>query len=383
MAYVPDFSRNPKGKFDPRLNFISIKNATDAYLLEDEFNEIQWIQSNEIAKLIKAMTFSGPLQASFHKNTNESGAPIAHNYLIRDDNGNIIRPADSITSENELNVFYINPFYAVLDGYIARIDTGTDSLLKVKVEEPYPTSTMREDLVILEFWYRELRPHDKIPLFGGIDNEEVSYEMLDRRISIPTSNRVQLQWRIRCVPDDRLEGHAHYDNGRNHIELLEINPQGPFKTPNQSFSYRTDDNDPYLFISGNGLASSLALDTIDGYIRAIPLFEVNRLNISGYNAVNNVNGGNNWINSETISDRVSLDGKFANVVYTNEIEDARNQAYLGRSELDNRYTQLSQFINYMNQANDQIEINTNNISALVTENENLRNELELLTVLSL
>lgn len=383
MAYVPDFSRNPKGKFDPRLNFVSIKNATDAYLLEDEFNEIQWIQSNEVAKLIKAMTFSGPLQASFKKNSNEAGAPVAHNYLIRDNNGNVIQTADIITSEDELNVFYIRPFYAVLDGYISLIDTGNTNLLKVPVEEPYPTSRNREDLVILEFWYRELRPHDIIPIYGGIDNDQVSYEMLDHRISIPTSNRVQLQWRIRCVPDDRLEGHAHYDQGRNKIELLEINPQGPFKSPNQNFSYKTDDNDPYLFIAGNGLSSSLALDTIDGYIRAIPLFEVHRLNLSGYNAVNNTNGGVNWHNTESISDRISLDGKFANVVYTNEIEDVRNRAYLGRNELDNRYTQISQFINFINATNEQIEINANNISTLITENENLRNELELLTAITL
>ena len=383
MAYVPDFSRNPKGKFDPRLNFISIKNATDAYLLEDEFNEIQWIQSNEMAKLIRTMTGSGVLQASFKKNSNESGAPIAHNYLIRDEEGNILQHADTITSINETNIFYINPFYAVLDGYIAQIDTGTDDLLKVICEEPYPTSTNREDLVILEFWYRELRPHDKIPIYGGIDNDLATYEMLDHRISVPTSNRVQLQWRIRCISDDRLEGHVHYDNGRNKIELLEINPQGPLRSPNTTFTYRTDENDPNLFIAGNGLSSSLTLDTIDGYIRAIPLFGINRLNISGYNAVNNVNGGKNWTDENSVSDRVSLDGKFANVIYTDDIEDSRIQAYLGHGELDTRYTQLSQFIKFVNEASNQIELNSNNISALITENENLRNELEFLTLISL
>lgn len=385
MAYVPDFSRNPKGKFDPRLNFISIKNATDAYLLEDEFNEIQWIQTNEIAKLIKAMTTSGVLQLPNRVdkfNTDQAGAILAHKYLIRD-NGTVIQQADQIASIDECNTFHIQPFYAVLDGYIARIDTGTNEPLKVSLEPPYATSQNREDLVILEFWYRELRPHDKIPLYGGIENEYISYEMLDHRISVPTSNRVQLQWRIRCVADDRLEGHVHYDNGLNSIEQLEINPQGPFRTPNMSFAYRSDDSDPGLFIAGNGLSSSLALDTIDGYIRAIPLFEVDRLNISGYNAINNERGGNNWVDENSVSDRVSLDGKFANVVYTDDIEDVRRQAYLGKGELDSRYTKLTQFINFVEAANEQIEINTNNISELITENEKLRNELEFLTMLSL
>ena len=383
MSYVPDFSRNPKGKYDPRLNFISIKGATDAYLLEDELNELQWIQSGEMAKLIRAMTNSGVLVNPANINFHNAGAPIAHNYLIRDDEGNILQSADTITSDDELNVFHINPFYAVLDGYIARIDTGEAEPLKVKVESPYPTSVNREDLVILEFWYRELRPHDKIPVFGGIDNNIISYEMLDHRISVPTSNRVQLQWRIRCVADDRLESHAHYDGGRNAIELLEINPQGPFNSPNENFSYRTDEFDSNLFIAGNGLSSSLALDTIDGYIRAIPLFEVSRLNMAGYNAINNVNGAINWHDVDSVSDRVSLDGKFANVVYTNDIEDVRFQAYIGKGELDTRYTQLTQFYDFMEDITDKVNMNTNNISALITENQQLRDELELLTVISL
>lgn len=38
MAYFPDFSRNAKGKFDPTVNFLSLKGGSDAFLIEDEWN---------------------------------------------------------------------------------------------------------------------------------------------------------------------------------------------------------------------------------------------------------------------------------------------------------------------------------------------------------
>ena len=86
MAYVPNFSRDPKGKYDPRLNFVAIKGGTDAYLLEDEWNEMQWIQSDKQASLIRRMTNSGCLQISNNFNSSDPGAYSAHNYLIRREN---------------------------------------------------------------------------------------------------------------------------------------------------------------------------------------------------------------------------------------------------------------------------------------------------------
>lgn len=387
MAYIPDFSRNAKGKFDPTLNFISIKGGTDAYLVEDEWNELQWIQVEERAKLIRTMTKSGCLQISNNVNSDDPGAYKAHLFLIRDSEDNIVQHADQITSTNELNSFTLNPFKAVLNGHIVRVESNKPEGLRIQLTDPYPTSKERQDLVILEFWFKEIRPYDKVPLFGGVENDSVSFEMLDHRISIPTTNRVQLQWRLRAVPDDKNEVAPHYDNGTNRIEYLGINPQGPRPYENPDYIYKTADFEPYnddhMFVAGKGKESAISLDTIDGYVYAIPLFEVSRLNISGYNAYNNTNGGILWRSTDTISDRISLDGKFANVVYTNDINDQRYPAYLGTNELNDYYTKIKDFNKYTHDTNERIELNTNNIVGLANENEDLKRQVEFLTLLAL
>ena len=109
MAYIPDFSRNAKGKFNPYLNFISVKGGTDTFLIEDEWNELQWIQSERRADLVRTITNSGCLQISNNYNSADLGAYSAHLYLIKDANNTIIQPADQIYNINELNTFYINP----------------------------------------------------------------------------------------------------------------------------------------------------------------------------------------------------------------------------------------------------------------------------------
>lgn len=387
MAYIPDFSRNAKGKFDSTLNFLSVKSGTDAYVIEDEWNEIQWIRAEEHAQLIRTMTKSGCLQISNNANSNEPGAYKAHLFLIRDDQGNILQHADNIISLTELNNFTINPFVAVLNGHIVRIDTNKSSGLKVQLTDPYPTSKDRQDLVILEFWYKEVRPHDRVPYFGGVDNDPVTFEMLDHRISIPTTNRIQLQWRIRAIADDKAEVAPHYDNGSNRIEYLGIHPQGSRPYENPDYIFKTADFEPYnddqMFIAGKGKESVISLDTIDGYVYAIPLFEVSRLNIAGYNAYNNTNGGIPWQDTNTISDRVSLDGKFANVIYTNDINDQRYRAYLGTSEFTDLFTKAKDFNQYVKDTNNHINLNTDNIINLVNENESLKKQVEFLTLLAL
>lgn len=324
------------------------------------------------------------MQISKNYNSVDLGAYSAHDYLIKDSNNNIIQQADIIHSIKELNTFSINPFDAVLNGYIAHIEsTDNGGVLKVQLDEPYTVTKHREDLVILEFWFKELKPHDKIPLYGGINNAPVPYEMLDHRVSIPTTNRVQLQWRIRAIAGDKNDIIPHYDNGKTTIEYLRIHPQGPIPYELIDYYYRTDDNDPHLFIAGEGLPSALITNTIDGYIYAIPLFEVSRLNTSGYNAYNNTNGGSPWINEQSTSGREELDGKFANVIYTNDINDQRYQAYLGTNELDKKYTEIKDFNIEKQNIQQKIELNIQNINEIIDENNDLKREIQFLQLLTL
>lgn len=346
---------------------------------------MQWIQMEERAKLIRAMTHSGCLQISNNANTDELGAYKAHSFLIKDKQGNITQAADSINSPTELNNFVVNPFFAVLHGHVVRIESNKPDGLIVYMPQPNATSLRRQDLVILEFWFKEIKPRENIPLFGGITNDSVAFEMIDHRISIPSTNRVQLQWRIRAI-EDQNENY-HYDKGNTRIEYLNIHPQGCKAYDNIDYIYTTADfepfKDPYLFVSGNGEETMSIFDTIDGYIYAIPLFEVSRLNTSGYNPYDNVHGAINWVNAGTISDRVSLDGKYSNVIYYNDIQDQRHQASLGINELNKQYLTLTNFNIYSENTKKDIELNTTSIEELIQENINLKKELDFVSLLAI
>ena len=347
--------------------------------------ELQWIQIDERAKLIRTMTHSGCLQISNNANTDELGAYKAHSYLIKDNNNQIIQAADRISAAIELNNFVVNPFFAVLHGHIVRIESNKPNGLVVYLPPPSATSVRRQDLVILEFWFKEIKPRDSIYLFGGIENDLVEFEMIDHRISIPSTNRIQIQWRLRAI-EDKLET-IHYDKGKNRIEYLNISPQGPKPYDHVDYIYTTADfepfNDPHLFIAGDGTNSRSVFNTIDGYIYAIPLFEVNRLNTSGYNAYNNVYGSTNWQNAGSTSGRESLDGKFANVIYYNDIQDQRHQAYLGTKELNNQYIQINNFNTYAQNTKESIDLNTHSIEELIEENKRLKKELEFINLLAI
>ena len=208
--------------------------------------------------------------------------------------------------------------------------------------------------------------------------------MMDHRVSIPSTTRVQLQWRIRAIED---KDELHYDQGRHRIEDLDIHPQGPKAYDNLDYIYTTADfepfNDPQLFVAGKGESTMSIFDTIDGYIYAIPLFEVDRLNTTGYNAYHNVHGSANWQNASSTSGRESLDGKFANVIYYDDIHSQRYQAFLGTKELNTKYLQLNNFNTYVQNTQESINLNSNNIEALIDENRQLRKELEFINLLAI
>lgn len=163
--------------------------------------------------------------------------------------------------------------------------------------------------------------------------------------------------------------------------------QGPKAYDNFDYIYTTADfepfNDPHMFIAGKGTETMSIFNTVDGYVYAIPLFEVARLNTTGYNAYHNVYGAINWQNSSSVSDRVSLDGKFANVIYYNDIQDQRYQAFLGTNELSTKYLQLDNFDTYVHNTQESMKIHTRNIEALIEENRQLRKELEFINLLTI
>ena len=380
MAYTPDFTRSPKGKFNPDCNFISIQGGTNAYLLEDEVNELQFIQVHALSSTIKRITYSGVLTKVNADDDNAStaeGAPQALAYKYED------TEATPITSSEQLNHITINPFTAILDGHVSYISGTNGSPIDVYFTDPYTTGQERQDFVILEFWYKQITQETTVdeygsavktisPIYqyGGVNNRILNpysgtqeYSIIDPRMAVETTDRVQLQWRIRTIPDkDNVvdEDRIHYSPYGSELEVkveeMLLNPLNSKGSPYTLSTYRTSSHDPYLFIAGHGTEQDkIAFGTIDGYVYAIPLFNVKRLNSTGYDINDNVNGGLKWTVSTDVSDRITLDGKFSNAIYKNDIIDVRHLAPLGKSQYDYIYVSQTEFEKYCKEQSESSE----------------------------
>lgn len=389
-SYIPSFSRNSKGKYNPKANFVSVKGGTDAYLLEDELNELQWIQSDATATLIRTIATSGCITKSSNANTSEDGAVLAHNFLVKDTEGKTIAEADKITSERELNSFAVAPFDAVLNGYIAHIESTSVEGLRIQLDGPSTIGQDRKDLVILEFWFKELSLYDKVPAYGGVDNDALAYNIVDSRIGCQTTNKIQLQWRIRAITGDYDEDAPHYNDGVTDISKLNIHPRGPRTNELTKYTFATAKNDPHMFIAGEDGVTNSIFGTVDGKIYAIPLFEVHRLNQSGYTIKNN-EGALCWKDETSVSDRITLDGKFANVIYTNDVLDDRHLSAIGEKGFNDVYLRQDKFNEYnnkvINQISSNVDQNTENIQKLSdredTDISELQKQVDMLTMLTM
>ena len=371
MAYTPDFTRSPKGKFNPDCNFISLQGGTNAYLLEDEVNELQFIQEYALSNTIRKITYSGVLtkvNADDDNALTAEGAPQALAYKYED------TEATPITSSEQLNRISINPFTAILDGHVTYISGNNNSPINVSFIDPYTTGQERQDFVILEFWYKQITQETTIdesgtsvktvsPIYqyGGVNNRILNpdsgtkeYSIIDPRMAVETTDRVQLQWRIRSVADkdnidddDRIHYNPYGSELEVKVEEMLINPMTSKGSISMNYTYRTSEHDPYLFITGTGSETDKTiLGTIDGYIYAIPLFNVKRLNSTGYDINDNINGGLKWTASTDVSDRITLDGKFSNAIYKNDIIDVRHLAPMGKLQYDEIYTSNVEFEKY-------------------------------------
>lgn len=345
--YDPSFNRDAKGKFNPNSGFVSIKGGTDAYLLEDELNELQWLQAEARAELIRKMTGSGYLQINDFTNPDLPGG-------LKE------------LGTTQLNTFAINSFDVIMNGYISHIASSQYGVNKIKLPTP-PNNGFRFDFIFIEFWFQELKQYDKIPEFGGLNNDPISYDIVDPRLNFETSRRVQLQWKIRSVTNINPTTYplGFVDSGeKSNINIL---AQGINISPVSGFNFRVSPNDKYLFVSGFGTdVDKLSLKTLDGYIYAIPLMFVRRLNNGGYHHKYNPDGAVDYVDANTVSGRV--DGKFSNVIYQDQIRDLRRLAKINEEQYSSIFLKKEEFEDYKyyieTTLNQPLQKLTNNVDTL-------------------
>ena len=372
--YDPLYNRSKYGNFNINKGFVSLIGGTDAYFLEDEHNESQWIQNEARAEILRSKYFSGILKKE---------------------------PNDIIFS-TKINLLLFKNVFSIINGYnldvsgnLGFINNGTveqDPLLNNILLQIPPLSGSRYDFAYLEVYFKEVRFTDDIwvngnknNFYGTINNPNnvqlpSNYnDLFDPRINGETCRRVQMQWTIRT--SSNVDFNVYPDGFDNTLTNGNIKAYGGNTIISNYSFWRSDLNlstkffnrDLGLWVAGNGIQGEMG--TINGYVYAIPLFKIFRRNSSGYSE-SNPNGGINYTIGAT-SDRP--DGKFSNLIYQDDITDMRNLIETGdlKKLLENNFkdllmgklntnTQINIAKDYFglpgisNTVNTQININCNN-----------------------
>ena len=319
--YDPKYTRGGYGKYNKHKNFVSMEAGTDAYFLEDEANEMQWIQNELRADLVRKEYYSGIYK--------------------KQDNDIIISSKIFDNNEQIFNSFLTKPMVVNVNGYFIDV-LGNNGFNNHKNELNYiqlpdaPETGNYYDFVYLEMCFVEVH--------GGSDaststtlwyngNENNSYGLVennifDKRINGETNRRIQLKWNIRSarIP---MDSQTLFDES---ITAVNVPAFGGY-TRKSTYGFwnaplklddKTISDDIGLWIAGDGIHENdnKGLKTTDGYSYAIPLFKVIRRNTTNY-SYNNIYGGNS-VDSDSDSHSTRPDGKFSNIIYEDDIIDLRN-----------------------------------------------------------
>lgn len=277
MIYEPGFDRNPKGNFNIDNNFVSIQSGSEAYLLEDELNELQWIQYEQKAQLIRSTMDSGIMY----------NVPIildtTHNSEI--DTALYIKSFNNYDVNNNTVLLSIKNYIPVnLNGYVFKIcgtynknisgqATTHNNILIDLYDCSKLSNGTKNELVYLEMWFENINSveNNQINAYGGTANEYSEFEN-DQRLRLETTRRIQLKWAIKSKIDcNNLTDVSPINNNKKYIKGTSVNGK----------NYSNDDN---IYVCDVGL--NHPTKSIDNMYYAIPLFLIVRNN--GQITLNNV-----------------------------------------------------------------------------------------------
>ena len=310
-------------------------------VLDSELNFISDGLASKTQDLIRSLVPSGWLDADFSIGYDNSYASYG------------------INTTDTPNIFYISskkstPLTAIVNGW--RIDVGgygvNDSVVQV-VLPAAPSSGSRDDLVFLEVWKRLISCNPStdgkpsastIYKYGNTQysGTNLSDDFVNPTVGFETTQRVQVQYRIRVVPNV-----AFAANSYGITDSTAVLAQGGAASPIVGYSFINAGNslnDYGLYIAGNGSDMARSdLNTVDGYVYAIPMCRIHRRNTASFSN-SNQNGASISILAALPSDRP--DGLFYDKLVAGDFEDLRhsisfdgfNYAALLESNLDAIYS---------------------------------------------
>lgn len=256
MTYQPMFDRSPKGSFEINNNFIGIQAGSEGYLLEDEFNELQWIQYEQ--------------KAQSNRSTINSG--LIYNFPIINGSKSVINNSLNIIDKNTL-LWSIRDYVPVnINGYTFRLcgthkrdvkqaPTDYNNILINLTELELLDGSINE-LIYLEVWFENINiVNNQISIYGGESNDSIEFTK-DERLDVETTRRVQLKWEIKTAQNKQNLTQVSPPNSDKKYELAKF-------TAGQESSI--DDNLYKVYIGNKNKRHN-----IDGIYYAIPLFLVKR-----------------------------------------------------------------------------------------------------------
>jgi hypothetical protein len=292
--------------------------------LDSEFNLFQDILSDKISEILRISVPSGFLELG-----DFTGAPVDRNLL-------------TAGWKNALK--FKNPV-AIVNGWVLKIGGGTNQFqentltnvwedlskdedeIAFLLDDP-PNIASREDLIFLEVWQKLITTNDFVFKDGFVQSAQDKFtnDLIDGNLSIETSKRIQIQYRIR-----KYEG-VDFQSFREGINFPGIFAQGPRPEIVSGYRFSKHSEDVGLFIAGNGsIASQNALGTADGFIYAVPIARVHRRNKQAFSLVNQ-NGSNRSVLDGGNSGRP--DGLFNDEINIKDIEDLRHTISLDGFDFD-------------------------------------------------
>lgn len=229
---------------------------------------------------------------------------------------------DFVTDESYSNFFYLgrpgedlDPLdssveepvvWASVNGWMVPVaGTAISATVSNQIRlSPAPATDSRIDLVFLEVWRAQVAPNPSttnkpsastLYKYGNVEygGTNITDELEDPSIGFETTERVQLQYRIRVFGSGVGGGAGvSLDAYPDGIDDPNVLGQGSASAPVSGFTFenmRQELGDAGLWRAGDGVPTN-GLGTVDGYVYAVPIAAVFRRNGSAFTAVSN--GGN-------------------------------------------------------------------------------------------
>ena len=241
--------------------------------MDSELNLSQQIQNKARADILRALLSPGLLSL-----TTTTGVT---------DRRNALRISGAVAN--------VNGWLVYLYGQ-NRSDAMSDIVFPVA-----PNSGSREDLAFVEVWFEEVAPSsspedddENVYRYGGIASGTLANDLLDSVAGAETTRRIQLRWNIRTVTDVNF---TSYPKGVDNGDRVKARAGARSDT---NYTFGSVGNGLYRAGDGSEAACS-TLKCVDGYVYALPLYQVHRRNQTAYNKTDNPYGAPAYGSGVTIA----------------------------------------------------------------------------------